>query len=54
MSEKEKQLKNENQDLRAKIEECRHYLMGVRPSDLTVEDALESLGFNRSGYEFEL
>ena len=27
----------------------RHYLMGVRPEDLTVEDALEAFGFNRNG-----
>lgn len=27
----------------------RHYLMGVQPNELTVEDALEAFGFNRNG-----
>jgi hypothetical protein len=27
----------------------RHYLMGVRSEDLTVEDALEAFGFGRNG-----
>jgi hypothetical protein len=27
----------------------RHYLMGVQPEDLTVEDALEAFGFGRNG-----
>lgn len=28
---------------------CRHYLMGVEPKNLTVEDCLESLGYGRNG-----
>jgi hypothetical protein len=28
---------------------CRDYLMGVEPDKLTVEDALEALGFGRDG-----
>ena len=29
--------------------QCRNYLMGVRPEDLTVEDCLEQLGYGRNG-----
>ena len=32
-----------------RINDCRHYLMGVLPENLTVEDALEALGFQRNG-----
>ena len=28
---------------------CRNYLMGVLPEDLTVEDCLEQLGYSRNG-----
>lgn len=31
---------------------CRHYLMGVDPERLTVEDALETLGYGRNGCNF--
>lgn len=48
-----KELKSENSnlitELDKRINDCRHYLMGVRPEDLTVEDALEALGFQRNG-----
>jgi len=30
-------------------EQCRNYLMGVYSNKLTVEDALESLGYGRDG-----
>lgn len=36
-------------ELAKQRDECRHYLMGVQPSELTVEDALESLGYGRNG-----
>lgn len=36
-------------ELDKRINDCRHYLMGVRPENLTVEDALEALGFQRNG-----
>ena len=29
--------------------QCRHYLMGVNPKDLTVENALQELGYGRDG-----
>ena len=29
--------------------QCRNYLMGVHPADLTVEDCLEQLGYGRNG-----
>jgi len=29
--------------------QCRHYLMGVPADEITVEDALESLGYGRDG-----
>jgi hypothetical protein len=29
--------------------QCRHYLMGVPSDEITVEDALESLGYGRDG-----
>ena len=32
---------------------CRDYLMGVYPKDLTVEDCLENLGYGRNGLRFE-
>jgi hypothetical protein len=42
----EKEMLGELADFR---EQCRHYLMGVNPEKLTVEDALESLGYGRNG-----
>jgi hypothetical protein len=30
----------------------RHYLMGVDPSKLTVEDALEAFGFGKNGLDY--
>jgi hypothetical protein len=38
-------------ELNQRLEQGRHYLMGVNPSKLTVEDALEAFGYNRSGSE---
>lgn len=32
-----------------KLEDGRHYLMGVDPTKLTAEDALEALGFGKNG-----
>ena len=32
-----------------RLQNGRHYLMGVEPKDLTVEDALEAFGFGRNG-----
>lgn len=43
---KEKEDLKEAADFRL---QCRHYLMGVEPERLTVEDALEALGFGRNG-----
>lgn len=37
----------------AKRDECRDYLMGIDPKDLTVEDALEALGYGRDGINFD-
>lgn len=36
-------------DLSSKLDKGRHYLMGVEPKDLTVEDALEAFGYHRNG-----
>jgi len=36
-------------DANDKLKEGRHYLMGVGPIDLTVEDCLEAFGFGRNG-----
>lgn len=36
-------------ELGERLNEGRHYLMSVQPKDLTVEDALEALGFGRNG-----
>ncbi len=33
----------------ARLNEGRDYLMGVKPSDITVEDALEAFGWTRDG-----
>lgn len=43
---KEKERLGELADLRT---QCRHYLMGVPSDEITVEDALESLGYGRDG-----
>jgi hypothetical protein len=32
-----------------RLDEGRHYLMGVEPGKLTVEDCLEAFGFSRNG-----
>jgi hypothetical protein len=29
--------------------QCRNYLMGIKPEDLTIEDCLEQLGYGRNG-----
>ena len=34
-----------------RLEAGRHYLMGIEPKDLTVEDTLEAFGFGRDGLE---
>jgi hypothetical protein len=36
-------------ELNQRLENGRHYLMGVKPSELKVEEALEALGYNRNG-----
>jgi len=36
-------------DSNERLQNGRHYLMGVEPKDLTVEDALEAFGFGRNG-----
>lgn len=36
-------------DMNRQLMDGRHYLMGVEPSELTVEDALEAFGFGRNG-----
>jgi 5-enolpyruvylshikimate-3-phosphate synthase len=38
-------------ELNQRLEQGRHYLMGVNPSKLTVEDALEAFGYDRCGFE---
>ena len=38
-----------NDDTYERLQDGRDYLMGVQPSELTVEDALEAFGFNRNG-----
>ncbi|MGI8634448.1 MAG: hypothetical protein ACR2KZ_03495 [Segetibacter sp.] len=43
---KEKEDLKEAADLRV---QCRHYLMGVEPNLLSIEDALEILGYGRNG-----
>lgn len=43
------ELDDENYELHERLQEGRDYLMSVEPSDLTVEDALEALGFERNG-----
>lgn len=34
-----------------RLESGRNYLMSVKPSELTAEDALEACGFSRDGLE---
>lgn len=46
------QLKKDNLKLTNRIYECRHYLMGVHPKDLTVGRVLEELGFDQIGLNF--
>lgn len=36
-----------------RLDAGRHYLMGTRPEDITVEDALEAFGYTRNGFEKE-
>jgi hypothetical protein len=38
-------------ELNQRLEQGRHYLMGVKPSEINVEDALEAFGYDRSGFE---
>lgn len=38
-------------DLQQRLENGRHYLMGVQQNEITVEDALEAFGFGRNGLE---
>lgn len=30
-------------------EECRHYLMANNPNDITIEETLQKLGYNKNG-----
>ena len=46
--EKER-LENQLAELNKRLEDGRSYLMQVKPSELKVEDALESFGFGRNG-----
>lgn len=38
-------------ELSQRLENGRCYLMGVKPSELTAEDALEAFGYGRNGFE---
>ncbi|MBE0662532.1 MAG: hypothetical protein IH597_08700 [Bacteroidales bacterium] len=38
-------------ELNQRLENGRHYLMGIQPPELTVEDTLEAFGYNRNGLE---
>ena len=38
-------------ELNQRLEQGRHYLMGVRPNEITVEDALLAFGYDKSGFE---
>lgn len=37
------------EDLSERLNNGRHYLMGVEPKNLTVKDCLEAFGFSRNG-----
>lgn len=52
--ELEKKLKEQRDytdSLSDRLSEGRYYLMGIQPSKLTVEDALEAFGFGRNGLD---
>jgi hypothetical protein len=38
------------EEIAQRLDDGRHYLMGVDPKKLTVEDALEAFGYNRNGF----
>src|SRR5690606_38032151 len=41
------------EELRKRLDKGRDYLMTVKPSELTVEDALEAFGYDRNGIKAE-
>ena len=47
--EAKKEAYEEMAELRERLQAGRHYLMGVQPSELTPESALEAFGFGRNG-----
>lgn len=49
LNEQNVELKKRLSELSNQLSEGRHYLMGVEPSELSVEDALEAFGFGRNG-----
>lgn len=48
-SDEKNKLKEQISDLAKKLQEGRHYLMGVPSDEITVPDALEAFGFGRDG-----
>lgn len=40
-------------ELNNRLENGRHYLMGVPEEEITVEDALEAFGYTRNGFDKE-
>ncbi len=57
-TDEERAMRKEIFRLRGEVKKCnsrlnngRSYLMGVEPSDITVEDALEAFGWTRDGMD---
>ena len=49
LEKENKEQKETISDLYSRLNEGRSYLMGVDPSEITVEDALKAFGFGRNG-----
>lgn len=49
LKEQNVELKKRLNELSNQLNEGRRYLMGVKPSELNVEDALDAFGFGRNG-----
>lgn len=51
LKEEIERLKERVNELNTILYDGRHYLMGVEPDEITVENSLESFGFGRNGLE---
>lgn len=53
MEEYSKNEAKKRRELESRLSDCRDYLMSTARDEITVEDALEQLGFGRNGLKFE-